>query len=141
MGTINVAKVFVGGLLAGLVINVAEFLFNGVLFAEDMMAAMQALGKGSEMGTQQMVVWIVYGFVLGILAVWVYAAVRPRFGAGPKTAAVAGVVVWALAYLMPTVGYWNMDLFPARLLAIGVVWGLVELVVATVAGAWAYKEA
>lgn len=141
MGRINMAKVVVGGLLAGLLINVSEFFFNGVLFAEDMAAAMQALGKGMEMGTRQMVVWLVYGFVLGILAVWVYAAIRPRFGAGPKTAAIAGVVVWALAYLLPTVGYWNIDLFPAKLLAIGCVWGLVELVVATVAGGWAYKEA
>jgi hypothetical protein len=141
MGTINVAKVFMGGLLAGLVINVSEFLLNGVVFAEDMKAAMQALGKSPEMGTQETVVWIVYGFVLGILTVWVYAAVRPRLGAGPKTAAITGVVVWALAYLLPSVGYWNMDLFPANLLAIGCVWSLVELVVATVAGAWAYKEA
>jgi hypothetical protein len=141
MGKINMAKVVVGGLLAGLLINVSEFLFNGVLFAEEMTAAMQALGKPMVMGTQQMVVWNVYGFVLGILAVWVYAAVRPRFGAGPKTAAIAGVVVWALAYFLPTVGYWNMGLFPTKLLAIGCVWGLAELVVATVAGAWAYKEA
>jgi hypothetical protein len=140
MGTINMAKVVVGGLLAGLVINVSEFLLNGVVFAEDIRAAMEALGKSPEMGTQQTAVWIVYGFVLGILAVWVYAAVRPRFGAGPKTAAMAGVVVWALAYLLPSVGYWNMGLFPVNFLVISCVWGLVELVVATVAGAWAYKE-
>jgi hypothetical protein len=140
MGAINMAKVVVGGLLAGVVINVSEFLLNGVVFAEDMKAAMTALGRSPEMSTQQMVVWIAYGFVLGILALWVYAAVRPRLGAGPKTAAIVGVVVWALAYLLPAVGYWNLDLFPANLLVIGCVWGLVELILATVAGAWVYKE-
>jgi hypothetical protein len=38
-------------------------------------------------------------FVLGILAVWTYAAIRPRFNAGPKTALCAGLAVWAMSYL------------------------------------------
>jgi len=34
----------------------------------------------------------------------------------------------------------NMGIFPRNMLMTGLVWGLVELIVATVAGAWAYKE-
>ena len=34
-----------------------------------------------------------------------------------------------------------MHMFPRRVLAVGVVWGLVELIIATVVGAWAYTEA
>jgi hypothetical protein len=33
-----------------------------------------------------------------------------------------------------------MGFFPARLLAIGLVWGIVELSGAAVAGAWLYQE-
>ncbi|HSE60477.1 MAG TPA: hypothetical protein VLA99_17380 [Nitrospiraceae bacterium] len=29
-------------------------------------------------------------------ALWLYAAIRPRFGAGPKTALYAGLGVWVL---------------------------------------------
>ncbi|HEY3125318.1 MAG TPA: hypothetical protein VGK70_14805 [Thermoanaerobaculia bacterium] len=36
MGQINWGRVFLGGLLAGVVINVGEFLFHAVLFKDQM---------------------------------------------------------------------------------------------------------
>ena len=36
---------------------------------------------------------------LGIAAVWLYAAIRPRYGAGPRTAVIAGLAVWVMADL------------------------------------------
>jgi hypothetical protein len=48
--------------------------------------------------------------------------------------------VWFLAYLYGTVGMAVMGMFPVRLMAIGLAWGLVELLVASVAGAYFYKE-
>ena len=33
------------------------------------------------------------------VTVWLYAAIRPRFGPGPKTAICAGLIVWGLSYL------------------------------------------
>lgn len=35
----------------------------------------------------------------------------------------------------------NMGLFPRKLIMTGLVWSLVEFVIAAVAGAWVYKEA
>src|SRR5437667_4515115 len=43
-------------------------------------------------------VFVIGGFVLGVLLVWLYAAIRPRFGPGPKTSLIAGLVLWFLAY-------------------------------------------
>ena len=48
MGRINWGRVFLGGLLAGVVINVGEFLFHAVLFKDQMAEAMRALGKDPE---------------------------------------------------------------------------------------------
>jgi hypothetical protein len=80
-------------------------------------------------------------FVLGILAVWTYAAIRPRFGAGPSTAVCAGLAVWAMAYLYAGVYlHAGIMIYPAKLTWLPVAWGLVELPVATLAGAWLYKE-
>ena len=45
MGRINWGRVFLGGLLAGVVINVGEFLFHAVLYKDQMAEAMRALGK------------------------------------------------------------------------------------------------
>jgi len=141
LGKINMGRVMLGGLLAGLIINVGEYCFNGWLMAAEMEAAMKALGKPMDPGAPAGIgYFVVSAFVLGILAVWLYAAIRPRFGAGPKTAVCAGLAIWAAAYLYVTLGFMGMELFPTNLLAMGLVWGFFEVPIATVAGAWLYKE-
>ena len=143
MGRINWGRVFLGGLLAGVVINVGEFLFHAVLFKDQMAEMMRALGKdpATIMTDGAVAIWNLLGFLTGIAAVWLYAAIRPRYGAGAKTAAIAGVGAWFIGRVLEAVGQMNMGLFPQRIILIGLVWGLVELIVATTAGAWAYKEA
>lgn len=139
MKGINLARVILGGLLAGLVINVGEFLFNGVVFASDLNAAMARLNL-PPVGAAAVAVFLGMGFLLGIATVWFYAAIRPRFGAGVRTALCAGAAVWLLAYVYGSVGYAVMGFFPTRLIAFGIVWGLVELLAASVSGAWLYQE-
>ena len=138
MGKINWVRVLLGGLLAGLVINIFEYVTNGVVLAADWDAAMKALGR--QMSMSAVGAFIVGGFIGGIAAIWLYAAARPRFGAGPKTAAITGFVYWVVGYALPTLGQMPLRLFPRRLLVIGSIVGLVEIVVACVAGAWLYKE-
>ena len=140
MGKINVGRVVMGGLLAGLIVNVSEFILNGVVFAKEMEDAMKALNRPAM--DNSMIVWFtVFGFALGIVTVWLYAAIRPRFGPGQKTAAFAALVVWVLAYLYPSAFIGVMQLFSAKLMVIGALWGLPEIVIATVAGAKFYTEA
>ena len=138
MGKIDWKRVMMGGLLAGLVVNIFEAV-SGILLQEEYKAAMAALGK--TMQESAAIYYIVYGFIYGIFAVWFYAAIRPRFGAGPRTAVCAGIAVWFIGYLLPLLGYAANDLFPANLIAIGCVVGLVETILGTVAGAWLYREA
>ena len=101
---------------------------------------MQALGKPAEISAGAIVMFNVWGFLLGIAAVWVYAAIRTRYGPGSNTAIRAGLAAWALAVFLPNLGNYPLGLFPARLLVISTVVALVEIVVATLAGAWLYKE-
>ena len=56
-------------------------------------AGMAALGKGA-FTPGQMVWFDVLGIVTGVVAVRIYAAIRPRYGAGVKTAIYAGIAVW-----------------------------------------------
>jgi hypothetical protein len=80
-------------------------------------------------------------FVLGIVMVWLYALIRSRLGAGPKTAIVAGFILWLGIYLYS--GVINGMLFgiPLNMMLIVLVWGLVEYILAAIVGAWIYKEA
>lgn len=140
MNRINMGRVLIGGLLAGLIINFGEFILNGVLLAEEMNAAMAALNKPPV--NPGMIVWfVIFGFGLGVMLVWVYAAIRPRFGAGVKTAICASTLVWGLAYLYPNLFMIIIGLFPQGMMVLVTIWGLVELAIAGIAGAWVYKEA
>ena len=138
MGKINWTRVILGGLVAGLIINVFESVLNGVILAKDMEAAISALGR--QMGGGALAMFIAWGFLVGIFAIWLYASIRPRYGAGPKTAACAGAAVWGLGYLLAAVTPIALHLFPRRLMAIGLAVGLVEVIIGTIAGAWLYRE-
>ncbi|HEX9705894.1 MAG TPA: hypothetical protein VGA20_11655 [Gemmatimonadales bacterium] len=139
MGKINLKGVVVGGLLAGLVLNVVDYLLYGVILADDMNAAMQALGKGP-IGGSAIAWFVVIDFLYGIALVWGYAAMRPRFGAGPGTAARAGLYVWAVAMFFRALSDSQMGVMPMRLVVIGTISALVLYPVAAVVGAWPYKE-
>ena len=139
MNSINLARVVLGGFVAGLIIDIGEVTLNGWLLAADMEATMVRLNL-PPVGGSAIAAFMVMGFALGIAAVWLYAAIRPRFGAGVNTALCAGATVWFFAYVYPAIGYALMGLFSTRVIVIGVVWGLGELLLATVAGAWLYQE-
>ena len=138
IGTINWTRVILGGLVAGVIIIVFEFLLNDVILANDMQAVIAALGK--QMGGGALASFTAWGFLVGIFAVWLYAAIRARFGAGRATALCAAEPVWCLGYLVAAVTPFALNLFPARLLVIGLVVALVEVSVGTLAGAWIYRE-
>ncbi|MFN7945663.1 MAG: hypothetical protein U0Z53_09940 [Blastocatellia bacterium] len=140
MEKINWSRVLLGGLLAGLVMNTGEFVLNGVLFTKEIEEATRKLSLPAP-GGDFIAKAVVMMFIVGIIAVFIYAAIRPRFGAGPKTGIVAGLLVWLLAFVYPALMNTMMGIFPLRLTVIGLVWGLVEVTVATVTGAWLYRDA
>jgi len=74
------------------------------------------------------------------MAVWLYAAIRPRYGAGPKTAMCAGLAVWVLAYALANGMMAILHLYPLGLLLTVTAVGLLEMLAASVAGAYFYKE-
>lgn len=136
MGGINVGRWILGGLLAGVIFNLFEFA-GSMMFREKWEAAAAA----HNLPTEGSPLYVLMGFIAGLVAVWFYAAARTRFGPGPGTAVKVAVVYWIGGYFMAMLAYCAMGLFPAGLL---VPWGiisLIETIVATVAGAWLYREA
>ncbi len=140
MGKINLGRVIGGGLLAGLVINASEFLVSGLWLAPDWEAAMKAIGVTSTTTPAQIAVYNIWGFAMGILAVWLYAAIRPRFGPGPRTAYSAAIALWIPGYLLSMVPPAMMGIFPVRLMLISLAAGLVEILIGTQLGAYVYRE-
>ena len=140
MGRINWGRVVVGGLLAGVVLNIVDSVFFGVMMKQDIAAAMQALGKQPGAMDRLVPLFVVLDFVTGIGLLWVYAAIRPRFGAGAKTAVIAGVAVWFFVGLLHALGEAPMGLFPQKMYTVGTIVALVQYAVAGAVGAYVYKE-
>ena len=140
MQQMNWVRTLLGGVAAGLVINVSESVLNNFVLKADWAAAMQALGKSSQVTGLQMAGFAIWGFLLGISAVWLYAAISPRYGQGWRVAGCAGLATWWLVYALSSAGALIFDIFPPRLMLISVAWGLPEIVLATMAGAWFYRE-
>lgn len=140
MGKINLGRLLLAGIVAGIVSDVLGYLVDGVLLAQRWSDEILSLGK-PEFGTMQIVWFNVLGLVAGILLIWVYAAIRPRFGAGIGTALIAGVVVWLIGSLIPNLGFmWVSGIFTKHLTAYTTAGNLVEVLAGAVAGAALYKE-
>lgn len=139
MSTINYARVLGAGLVAGLVYNVGEAILNMALIAAANEAMVKRFGL-PPVGTALLAKSGVLMFAMGIVSVFLYAAIRPRFGPGPRTALLAGGLVWALSFLNLSLWFNWLGLFPTGPTIVAITWELVEALVATLAGAWLYRE-
>jgi len=139
---INVSKVVVGGLAAGVVGNIVGYVAFGMLLAPRMQAdavavAPQLQGRGMSGGA--IATTVIGTFVIGFLLVWLYAAIRPRFGPGPKTAIIAGLAVWVTGIVFH-VDWLLTGLMSSTTYAMAVIAGLVQLLASSWIGAMLYKE-
>jgi hypothetical protein len=140
MGKINLGRVVLGGIVAGIVTDALGYLVDNVWLAPRWAAGMKALGHGEFTGSME-ISFVTLGIVCGILTILLYASIRTRFGAGVNTAIFAGLLVWAIGTLLPNLGFmWVSGLFPHHLMVYTTFGGLIETVAGTIAGAWLYKE-
>lgn len=140
----NRQKLLVGGLAAGVVLNVIDFLTHGVLLADRMQADANAFKPGlgdqmAAMGGGQIAMYVFFDFIIGLLLVWTYAAIRPRFGPGVRTAGYAGLLFFVFGMILVH-GYKEMGIMsPGLWWTYSLVW-LVALLLASAVGAWLYSE-
>jgi hypothetical protein len=139
MTRINTSKVLLGGLVATVVLFVSA-LGLMLVTGEEGREAVEAIStRGRNPG--MLVSYLAMMFVTGFLSVWLYAAIRPRFGPGPRTALLAGLVVWVLRPGLAIVNFLLMGLMPTDLLLTELFWNLGAICIATLLGARFYSEA
>lgn len=139
MGGIDVGRWLGGGLAAGALIWVLEGVAS-VLYMDQMEAALSAHGLAMEMSVGTWVITVAVSLLVGLTLVFFYAAARPRFGPGARTAILVGFVLWFGSYLTSILGYGMLGLFPAGMLVAWGAVGLVEVVLASLLGGWIYRE-
>jgi hypothetical protein len=139
MSGINVRRVILGGFVAGLVANAFDFVITSYLMATEF-AAMLARLNVSESAVQSWIwVFAAADFVWGFLLVFTYASIRPRFGRGPKTAIVAGVLLW-LAFAIAVLILMAIGLHTLRSYLKSSALYLISALVSSMVGAALYKE-
>ena len=138
----NTGKVLIGGVVAGVVMNVIDFIVNMFIVGDRMKAETEAFKPGLSdqmMSSSTMVSYIVMDFVLGFALIWTYAAIRPRFGPGIKTASYAAILFWILAGIFLS-GYLHMGMMSTGLWFTFAFLGLVNFLLSAWAGAKFYTE-
>jgi hypothetical protein len=124
----NTPRIFLAGLVSGLVMNVLDFITNVPLFGARWSAAYKALGLSESPAIP--LFWISFDFINGVLIAFMYAAMLPRFGPGPKNGLIAGALAWTFVHLA-LFSHLADGVFPADVL---LYCGALELVSASVGG-------
>jgi hypothetical protein len=136
---IRTARVLVGGLVAGLIINIGETILNIPLAGAALEEALKSRNL-PPIGGGAIAYFVIMCFLLGIVMVWTYAAIRPRLGAGPKTALIVGALAWFMTLAWSGGSQVAMGIMPLKLTVLGLAWGLGEMMIASLAGAKLYRE-
>jgi hypothetical protein len=135
---INVGKVVPAGILAGIVLGAFVYVSDNFLLAEQwlLVAQVRNIDPNVMGGNGALIAMVVINLVLGMVVALTYAAIRPRFGAGPGTAAIASFLVFLPQTLMlASMAGWfiSWDLYFRQSVVT-----LVSMIAAGFAAGWVY---
>lgn len=141
MAKINWGRLIVGVLVAAVIM----FLTDGFIHERLVNAEWRAVYDGlraaepEEHGTS-MVYFAVFELGRAFIAMLFYATMRTHFGAGPKTAVIAGIASWIAFSLTGPAQFIPLGFFSTALwLKVGAL-HLITSIIATIAGAALYKD-
>lgn len=141
MAKINWGRLIVGVLVAAVIM----FLTDGFIHERLVNAEWRAVYDGlraaepEEHGTS-MVYFAVFELGRAFIAMLFYATMRTHFGAGPKTAVIAGIASWIAFSVTGPAQFIPLGFFSTALwLKVGAL-HLITSILATIAGAALYKD-
>lgn len=140
MGGINVPRWIGGGVVAALVIYLIEWFMAAKVWGAPVAARLNELGLAASMGSSAYLAYLVLCLLVGVVMIFFYAAARTRFGPGVRTAVIVSIAMFLGGYLPGLIDHHVIGLYSDDLLVKWGFQGLVETVLAGVAGAWVYKE-
>ena len=142
MAKINWGRLIVGTLIAAIIMFVTDGLVHGTIAQADWRAVYAGLraAEPEEHGTS-MAYFAVFELGRAFTSMLFYVMMRTHFGAGPKTAVLAGIAGWIAFSLTGPAQFIPLGFFSNALwLKVGAI-HLVTSIIATIAGAALYKDA
>src|SRR5512145_2333827 len=95
MATINWGRLILGSLIAAIIMFITDGFIHGTITQGDWEAIYTGLGASQPAPHgMSMVYFAIFELGRGFTAIMFYVLMRAYFGAGPKTAVLAGIVGW-----------------------------------------------
>ena len=142
MEKINWGRLILGSLVAAIIMFVTDGFMHEAILKADWSAVYAGLRADEPQPHRMaMIYFAVFELGRGFIAMMFYVTMRALFGAGPKTAVLAGVVAWIAFSLAGPAQFIPLGFFSNALwLKAGAI-HLVTTILATIAGAALYKDA
>lgn len=142
MARINWGRLIVGSLIAAIIMFVTDGFIHEAIAGGDWRAVYAGLGaRQPEPHGLSMLYFAIFELGRGFTAMMFYVLMRSFFGAGPKTAVLAGILGWIAFSLTGPVQFIPLGFFSHALwLKVGAI-QLIASIVGTIAGAALYKGA
>jgi hypothetical protein len=141
MATINWGRLVLGGLVAAIIMFLTDGFIHERIVNTDWHAVYAGLRAAEpEPHGTSMVYFALFELGRGFIAMLFYATMRTHFGAGPKTAVVAGIASWIAFSLTGPAQFIPLGFYSTALwMKVGAL-HLITSIIATIAGAALYKD-
>jgi hypothetical protein len=142
MPKINWGRLMLGGLIAAIIMFVTDGFLHERIVNADWRAVYDGLRTAEpEEHATSLAYFAIFELGRGFISMLLYATMRTHFGPGPKTAVLAGIAGWVAFSLTGPAQFIPLGFFSNALwLKVGA-FHLVTSIVATLAGAFLYKDA
>lgn len=141
MNKIKTKRLFLAGIITLVVFIgmeiLVEFVIGRVIWGKSLLSYNLGL-KVQRWGMAERSLNLGIALVNCLILIWLYAALRPMFGVGTKTALITSFY-WLVILTAFTVNLANLGLYPWKIALIEMVNQLIELPVALIAGAYFYE--
>jgi hypothetical protein len=141
MGNVNWGKFILGALIVAVICFLSDGFLHQRVVNEQWEAVIAALGATfPQHAGWSMVYFVIFELGRGFLTMYIYVLLRPRLGAGAKTATWAGVVAWVAFSLTGPAQFIPLGFYSEGLwISVGL-YQLVFSIIAAIAGAAPYGE-
>ena len=139
MGRMNWSRILFGGLVAGMIINGFDFLARLSLL-KGAWEKVNGYGNPKELVGQPFAPQALCSVLIGVVAVWIYAAILPRFGRGMKTVLLATIATWLPGYCAALLPWLARNVLPPTLVLGIIAVGFLGVWLGLIASGWLYRD-
>jgi hypothetical protein len=138
MNRISWGRVVVAGLVAGLLLFVAEGVINGAVLGAEWHRVTEAFAISVEHTVGGLLMYVLISLVKGVALAAAYAVARETLGGGWRTALAVGAGLWLVSSVLPWATLYPMGL-PRRLVLLAPLLGVVGTLAAALVAQRVYE--